>query len=273
MSTYGLLEHVKNQREQAHKSYYVEQNEDTVKPMGRYRIMTTQRGVCNQLFYDEITQFGDIHNGYVTMNKHNQKTGFKWLDDITIEANETYDDVKLTMETLNSDITKEQDKYIYIYTGQSIHSLAHSYYTNNDDRQTVSKCSPQVHGTLTSKASMKSPLVGFYTNKANIAFDVNKQYTNILMNCDEFGWAIYMPTDEIEKYDGRIETGRYYIETTGAFALEDNGWYCDSVIKKALQFKLITEGDIRFQFKSSLFLKKKIISNNVLGVYGNRLTG
>ena len=59
----------------------------------------------------------------------------------------------------------------------------------------------------------------FYTNKADIAFDVNKQYTNILMNCDEFGWAIYMPTDEVEKYDGRIETGRYYIETTEAFAL------------------------------------------------------
>ena len=42
MSIYGLLEHVKNQREQAHKSYHVEQNEDTVKPMGKYRIITTQ---------------------------------------------------------------------------------------------------------------------------------------------------------------------------------------------------------------------------------------
>ena len=181
------------------------------------------------------------------MNKHNQITGFKWQDDITIDENETYDDVKLTMEKLNSDITKEQDKYRY--TGQSIHSLAYAYYTNNYDRQIVSKCSPQVHDILTSKASMNSPLIEFYTNKADIAFDVNKQYTNILMNCDEFGWAIYMPTDEVEKYDGTIETGRYYIETTEAFALEGNGWYCDSVIKKALQFKLITEEDIKFQLK------------------------
>ena len=75
------------------------------------------------------------------------------------------------------------------------------------------------------------------------------------MNCDEFGWATYMPTDEVEKYDGRIETCRYYIETTEAFALEGNGWYCDSVIKKALQFKLITEEDIRFQLKTATVFK------------------
>ena len=119
------------------------------------------------------------------MNKHNQITGFKWLDDITIEENETYGDVKLSMEKLNPDITKEQDKYRY--TGQSIHSLAYAYYTNDYDRQIVSKCSPQVHDILTSKASMNSPFIEFYTNKADIACDVNKQYTNILMNCDELG--------------------------------------------------------------------------------------
>ena len=145
MSIYGLLEHVKSKYEEDSQS--------------KYRIIITQRGVCNQLFYDEITQFGNIHNGYVKMNKHNQITGFKWQDNITIDENETYDDVKLTMEKLNSDITKEQDKYRY--TGQSIHSLAYAYYTNNYDRQIVSKCSPQVHDILTSKASMNSPLIEF----------------------------------------------------------------------------------------------------------------
>ena len=39
------------------------------------------------------------------------------------------------------------------------------------------------------------------------------------MNCDEFGWAVYMPTDQVEEYDGTIDTGRYYIETSEAFAL------------------------------------------------------
>ena len=77
------------------------------------------------------------------------------------------------------------------------------------------------------------------------------------MNCDEFGWAIYMPTDEVEKYDGRIETCRHYIETAEAFALEGNGWYCDAIIKKALHFKLITEEDVKFQLKITTVLKTK----------------
>ena len=199
------------------------------------------------------------------MNKHNQITGFKWQDDITIDENESYDDVELTMEKLTSDITKEQDKYKY--TGQSIHSLAYAYYTNNYDRQIVSKCSPQVHDILTSKSNIDSPLNEFYADTAEIAFDVNKQYTNILMNCDEFGWPMYMPTDQVEKHDGRIDTGRYYIETTEISALEGNGWYCDSVIKQALQFKLLTEEDIKFQLKPSLSLKPNHFKQFVLDVY------
>jgi len=34
------------------------------------------------------------------------------------------------------------------------------------------------------------------------------------VNCDQYGWPIYMPTDEVEQYDGKIDTGRYYVETT-----------------------------------------------------------
>ena len=197
MFIYGLLEHIKQQREQAHMAYHVEQNEDTIKRMGNYRIVTSQRGLCNLPFYDQITRLDNIHNGYVKMNKHNQKMGFKWQDDITIDEHESYNDVKITMDTLNLDITKEQEKYKY--NGQSTHSLAYDYYTNNYDRQIVSKCSPQVYDVLTSKACMNSPSIELYTDEANFAFDVNKQYTNVLMNCDEFGWAIYMPTDDVEQ--------------------------------------------------------------------------
>jgi len=63
------------------------------------------------------------------------------------------------------------------------------------------------------------------------------------MNCDEFGWASYMPTDEVEEYDDRIQTDRYYAEAAETFALEGNGWYCDSVTKQTLQYKLIAEED------------------------------
>ena len=249
MSFYGLLEHVKKNKE--------EQN-------GDYRIIMTQRGLCNTLFYDEITNFGNIHNGYVKLNKHNQVMSFK-CHGITIDENENYDNVKLTMDTLNLDITKEQNKYKY--TGQSLHSLAYAYYTNNYDRQIMSKCSPQVYEILTSKTSMNSPLLEFYKEKGEIAFDVNKQYTNILINCDDYGWAIYMPTDEVEPYDGKIDTGRYWVDTNETFALEGNGWYCDSVVEKALKYKLITPENIKFQLKATMSLKPYHFKEFVLNVY------
>ena len=99
---------------------------------------------------------------------------------------------------------------------------------------------------------MNSPLVEFYTDKANVAFDVSKQYTHMLMNCDEVGVAIYMPTDDVEEYDNTIETGIYYVETNETYPLEGNGWYCDIVVQKSFQYKLITEQDIIFQLKTSI---------------------
>ena len=98
---------------------------------------------------------------------------------------------------------------------------------------------------------MNSPMIKSYTDKTDAAFDVNKQYTNIHTNCDELGWAIYMPTDDVEEYGNTIETGRYYVKTNETFALEGNGWYCDTVVKKALQFTSITEADIKPQLKAS----------------------
>ena len=104
--------------------------------------------------------------------------------------NENCNDVQMSMDTLNLGIAKEQDKYTY--TGQSLHSLTHAYYTNNYDKQIMSKCSPQVYDMLTSKANFNSPLLECYKDKGETAFDVNKQYTNILTKCDSYGWAIYI---------------------------------------------------------------------------------
>ena len=91
---------------------------------------------------------------------------------IQIDENGNYNDVQMHMDTLNLDIAKEQGQYKY--TGQSLHSLAHAYYTNNYDKQ-MSKCSPQVYDILTNKASMNSPLLGFYKDKIKITFDINKR--------------------------------------------------------------------------------------------------
>ena len=64
-----------------------------------------------------------------------------------------------------------------------------------------------------------------------------------------------MPTDGARLYDGVIGTGRCYIKSTDDFALQGNGWYCDSIIDKALNCKLITSEDIKYQLKAPMSLK------------------
>ena len=64
-----------------------------------------------------------------------------------------------------------------------------------------------------------------------------------------------MPTDEVRLYDGVIDTGRYHIESTDGFALQGNGWYCDSITGKALDYKLNTSEDTKYQLKASMSLK------------------
>lgn len=60
------------------------------------------------------------------------------------------------------------------------------------------------------------------------------------MDCDQYGWAIYMQTGEVQPYDDKIDTGRYHVGADEKFALEDNGWYCDSVVVQALTYVLTT---------------------------------
>ena len=84
-----------------------------------------------------------------------------------------------------------------------------------------------------------------------MAYDKNKQYTRILLTCDKYGWPVYMPTDEVEVFDTVIETGRYWVDTPDGFALHGNGWYCDSVVEKALQYGIIKLKDIKYQIKAS----------------------
>ena len=136
MSFYGLLEHVQTQQEEANALYYKERDqgeisEDTRKAMGCYRIITTTRGLCNDLLYDQIIILGNIHNGFIRLNKNNKVISFKFHDSIVTDESEHYDAIATTMNTLNVNITKEQGKYKY--NGQSLHSLAYAYYTNNCD--------------------------------------------------------------------------------------------------------------------------------------------
>ena len=58
--------------------------------------------------------------------------GFKIHDGIIGDENEHYDAIATAMNTLNVNITKEQENYKY--TGQPFNSLAYAYYTNDYDK-------------------------------------------------------------------------------------------------------------------------------------------
>ena len=250
MSFYGLLAKVR--RDWAHDENY-----------SHFRIIVTTPGLCNTIFYEEIQQ-GNIHNGKVRMSKGNQIVGFEMFG-ITIDENEHYTDIQMTLDTLNQGIDKEAEKYNY--TGQTHHSLAYAYYTNNYDVKIVSNCSPQIYDILTSNSCMNSPFLEFYTTNGETAYDKNKQYTHILMTGDVYGWSIFKPTDEVEQFDGNIETGMYFIVTLNYFPLKGNGWYFDDTVEKALKYSLISKEDIKYQVKASCSLEQYHFKEFVKDVY------
>ena len=60
------------------------------------------------------------------------------------------------------------------------------------------------------------------------------------MNSDMYGWSIFKPTDEVNKFDGTIGTGMYFIITSNYFPLKGNGWYFDDTVDKALKYNFVT---------------------------------
>ena len=161
MSFYALFAKVEN-------DWYHDKNYSS------FRIIVTTPGLCNTIFYDEVRR-GSIHNGKVRISKGNQIVGFE-MRGITIDENEHYTDVKMTIDTLNEELDKDIEKCNY--TGQSHHNLAYAYYTHDYDLNIVSNCSPQVYDILTSSLCMNSPWLEFYKNKGTTAYDKNKQYTH-----------------------------------------------------------------------------------------------
>ena len=199
------------------------------------RAVFTELGSVQRLFYSEIEK-GNIHNNNIKTSKGNV-VAFE-MGDLYIEENPHIESVLNIIGKLNQDSTK------YKYMGQSLYTLAYEYFIKRFDRHIVSYCSPQVYNIL--KDNINSPFLEFYKNSGKVAYDKNKQYTSILRSCDDFGWSLFSPTDEVKRFNpiADIETGLYFIETSNSFPLKGNGWYFDGVVEKALRYELITKEDI-----------------------------
>ena len=96
MSFHGLLEHVEIQKEEALRTHFEDtsgyeeceefpaacsiDSHDVSNKTGVYRIIVTRRGLCNDISYNEIGEFGNIHNGHVKLNKHSQVVSLKCME-------------------------------------------------------------------------------------------------------------------------------------------------------------------------------------------------
>ncbi len=112
---------------------------------------------------------------------------------------------------------------------------------------------------------------GFNTTLQDIqatdAYDFNKLYSSILKQLnDKFGWAQFQPNDYVEPFDGVISTGFYLLHCNNYLPLRGNGWYSDSVVCDALDLKMKTRDDIRYQIKASKKLNTDFFKEFVLSV-------
>ena len=212
------------------------------------RAVFTELGSAQRLFYSEIEK-GNIHNSKIKTSKGNI-VAFG-MGDLYIEENPNIECVLHIIDKLNRDSPSK-----YRYMGQSLYTLAYEYFIKRFDRNIVSYCSPQIYNIL--KNNINSPFLEFYKNSGKVAYDKNKQYTRILRSCDDFGWSIFSPTDEIKTFNpiADIETGLYFIETSNSFPLKGNGWYFDGVVDKALKYYLFTKEDIKYYIKPSHIRKQ-----------------
>jgi hypothetical protein len=92
----------------------------------------TERGCVNDLFYHPL-RMGRLYNNNVK-SEHGQITQFN-IENITIQENLHYDNVKETLDKLGDD---------WIYSGQSIQRLAHEYYNKHYNQNYKSDMSPQL---------------------------------------------------------------------------------------------------------------------------------
>ncbi len=102
------------------------------------------------------------------------------------------------------------------------------------------------------------------------AYDYNKHYTSLLMGLDcVYGWPVYSVFDEVKPYDGVIEAGFYYVETTNFFPFKGAGWYEAELVYYACNKKIIKQSNIIEQYKSSYSLDVNNFEQFIKAVYTN----
>jgi 5-methylcytosine-specific restriction endonuclease McrA len=122
------------------------------------------------------------------------------------------------------------------------------------------------------------------------SIDDNKCRRNLLINY-HFEFPVYSCLDNIEKFDGKLTTGFYYLENVSkTLPFRGNGFYSFPFIVYCLKNRLMNFKNIKYQYKPSFKLPKdyfkpfvqfilnitedkdsqKLLINSLVGLFGRR---
>ena len=194
------------------------------------------------MFYDLVKE-KQIHGSMVKI-EDGKVSRFKYEKSLIV-FNPDIKTVLDLIERLNTDLDEENQ---FVFRNQRIHTLANEYYTKNyGHKQGI--LHPDVEGLFNSNLSKNFSFTEFWfkprpEQMQDIhSYDMNKHYTSCLQQ-NNWGWAVPSAMDSIEKFDGEVKLGFYYVETDNYFPLRGNGMYCGELVQECLMDELITKEDI-----------------------------
>lgn len=107
-----------------------------------------------------------------------------------------------------------------------------------------------------SYAFVESIIKDVEPDKKIFGIDINKCRKNLLYY-SKYEFPVFTVMDSVEKYNGQVGAGLYYIESSSYIPLRGNGWYYYPVVEYCLGKNIIKEDQILYTVQSSLSVPLK----------------
>jgi len=174
------------------------------------------------------------------------------------------------VEIIEDDDNSKTDKYVF--KNQRLHTLAREYLDKEFGGVPMSTFNSTGDFIFHSEFIKHHAFVGWF-DKPKVfdnlkAYDYNKHYSSCFIGYGvKYGWPIYNIFDEVLPFDGVLTPGFFYVETSNFFPFRGNGFYDADLVDYGLSQNIISNDDIKLQYKSSQCLEPKHFEKFVLSVF------
>ena len=134
---------------------------------------------------------------------------------------------------------------------------------------------------ITTKEIINSSLTSSYAFIQKLPFEDKKQPLNKVFHIDinkcrknilyysKYNYPLFTVMDEPVIYNGKKETGLYYVESDNCLPLRGNGWYSLPLVEYCLSNNIINENNIKYALYSSLSIPYNYYNEFIDFVYGS----